>query len=118
MIQRCPRRLAQAAEAARSRRDNRNPASAVIPAQAGIQWLNKPFPQRGNANSRNDYPMRHPLKPIAIHYRILAFLDSGLRRNDDEAIDADWQPYCLNPCRRPVIYRYAYRDVRLHGCRW
>ena len=30
-------------------------------------------------------------------------LDSGLRRNDDEAIDANRQPYSLNPCR-PVIY--------------
>ena len=30
-------------------------------------------------------------------------LDSGLRRNDDETIDANWQPYSLNPCL-PVIY--------------
>ena len=28
----------------------------------------------------------------------LTFLDSGLRRNDNEAIDADRQPYSLNPC--------------------
>ena len=27
-----------------------------------------------------------------------ALLDSGFRRNDDEAIDADRQPYSFNPC--------------------
>ena len=31
----------------------------VIPAQAGIQWFNKPFPHSGNDNQR-DYPTRHP----------------------------------------------------------
>ena len=65
-------------------------------------------------------------------------LDSSFRWNDDEMIDANWQPYSLNPCL-PVIYGqevlyaargqdarsrpakagiHAYRDVRLHGCRW
>ena len=25
-------------------------------------------------------------------------MQAGFRRNDDEAIDTDWQPYSLNPC--------------------
>ena len=34
------------------------------PEQAGIQWFNKPFPQRGNDNYRNDNSTRHPLKLV------------------------------------------------------
>ena len=41
-------------------------------------------------------------------------LDSGLRRNDDEAIDADRQPYSLNPCLlviygQEVLYAASFR---------
>ena len=31
-------------------------------------------------------------------HSVIALLDSSFRWNDDEAIDADWQPCSLNPC--------------------
>ena len=58
------------------------PTPSVIPAQAGIQWFNYPFPRSGNDN-RCDNWMRafgqtgHPFTSRP------ALLDSGLRRNDD-----------------------------------
>ena len=36
-------------------------------------------------------------------HSVIALLDSSFRWNDDEAIDADQQPYSLN-LRHPVIY--------------
>ena len=56
---------------------------SVIPAQAGIQWFNNPFPQRGNDNYRNDNSMRHPLKLITHSPSRPRFLDSSLRWNDN-----------------------------------
>ena len=38
-----------------------------------------------------------------LRHSVIAFLDSSFRWNDDETIDANWQPYSLNPCL-PVIY--------------
>ena len=64
---------------------------------------------RGNANLRNDYPTHHPLKPVTIHYRILAFLDSGFRRNDDAeekrpvAIPTTRLPFLVNAWPRPLL---------------
>ena len=45
------------------------------------------------------------------------FLDSGLRRNDDETIDTDRQSYSLNPCLPPVIYgQEVLYAARGQGC--
>ena len=33
---------------------SRNPNETVIPAQAGIQWFNNPFPRSGNDNTNDN----------------------------------------------------------------
>ena len=38
------------------------------------------------------------LKQSFLWHSVIALLDSSFRWNDDEAIDADWQPCSLNPC--------------------
>ena len=44
-------------------------------------------------------------------HSVIALLDSSFRWNDDEAIDADWQSYRLNPCLAVIPAK-----ARLHGC--
>ena len=51
------------------------------------------YPSR--ASSRHSAGRRAP-EPV--YHRVIALLDSGLRRNDDETVDAFEQPYSLNPC--------------------
>ena len=53
----------------------------------------------GNDNSLNKWP-RLPLKSGLILTPWQPLLDSSLRWNDDETIDALRQPYSLNPCPR------------------
>ena len=58
-------------------------ASSVIPAKAGIQWFNKPFPRSGNDN-RNDNRTRASVKPCHPFTPRSPLLDSSFRWNDDE----------------------------------
>ena len=93
-----PRRE-QAAEEARSRlaKAGIHPPP-VIPAQAGIH-----LPAAGRvvdsihsriAGMTTGVTTKggHLVKPAPLHHGAPAFLDSGLRRNDEEAIDTSRQP--------------------------
>ena len=62
--------------------------------------LFNPFPHSGNALRA----------PESVYHPASAFLDSGFRRNDEGAIDADWQPHNLNP-PTPVIHGHACMDA-------
>ena len=108
-------------------------------------WIPRPSFQTRLYHLGRLFPTRlyhlHPCRRASMQVYIAVGVDSSFRWNDDEAIDADWQPYSLNPCppsfmdRKSCMRRegrmpgaaqrrlestptgmYAYRDVRLQGC--
>ena len=74
-------------------------------AKAGIQWFIQSIPAWAGmpiykASCQSSAGRR---APESVYHPAIVLLDSGVRRNDDEAAGADRQTCHLNPCPRHAI---------------
>ena len=91
-------------ESTRHSGEGRNPVVYLIHPRPG----GDDHPLSGAATLKRQGRIQHPGNPC---------LDSGFRRNDDQAIDACRQPYSFNPCPsviygQEVLYAASGREAR------